>query len=70
MGRTHKTLHPRQLLLYDWESVFADVMHCEGKDIFLTKCVHLCHHGICNERHDFVLPRCVKDTVNVYESVR
>jgi hypothetical protein len=70
MGRTHKTLHPRQLLLYDWKSAFADVIHCAGKDIFLSQCAHLCHHGICNERHVFVWPRCVEGTANVYESIR
>jgi hypothetical protein len=42
MGRTHKELHPWQLLLYDWENVFSDVIHCEGKDIFLSQCTHLC----------------------------
>ena len=34
------------------------------------QCAHLCHHGICNEGHVFVLPRCVKGTTNVYESIR
>ena len=70
MGRAHKALHPRQLRLYDWESAFAGAIHCAGKDVFLAQCAHLCHHGICNEGHVFVLPRCVKGTTNVYESIR
>jgi hypothetical protein len=70
MGQAHKALHPRQILLYDWEKVFADAIHCEGKDVFLAQCTHLCHHGIYNEGHVFVLTPCVKGTVNVYESIR
>jgi hypothetical protein len=68
MGRTHKAVYLRQILLYDWERFFADVIHCVGKDVFLAQCVHLCHHGICNEGHVFVLPGRVKGTANVYES--
>jgi hypothetical protein len=39
-------------------------------DILEERFAHLCHHGICNERHVFVLPRCVKGTTNVYEFIR
>ena len=67
---THKVLHPRHLLLYDWENVFTGVIHCVGKDIFLVQCANLNHHGICNEGHVFALPGYVKGTVNVYESIR
>ncbi len=70
VGRSLKTLHPRWLLLYDWKRIFADVIHCAGKEILLAQCAHLCYHGICNKRHVFVLPRYVKDTVNFYESIR
>ena len=31
---------------------------------------YLCHHGIFNEGRVFVLPRYVKGTANVYESIR
>ena len=38
-------------------------------DVFLDQFDHLCHHGICNEGHVFVLPQYVKGTENVYESI-
>ena len=46
--------------------------HCViMRTLLLTQSVLVfCHHGICNEGHVFVLPRCVKDTTNVYESIR
>jgi hypothetical protein len=64
MGRAHKALHPRQLRLYDWEIAFTGAIHCAGKDVFLAQCARLCHHGICNEGHVFVLPRYVKGTTS------
>ncbi len=50
MGRAHKSLHPRQLLLYDWKSDFAGTIHCAGKDIFLAQCAHLyiCESAVLN----------------------
>ncbi len=51
------------------QSAFAGAIHCAGKHVFLAQCAHLCHHGICNEGHVFVLPRCVKGTANVHESI-
>ena len=53
LERTNKVLHPRNLLLYDWESDFTGSIHCADKEVFLSHCDHLCHHGICNEGHVF-----------------
>jgi hypothetical protein len=68
MGRTHKALHPRQMFLYDWEIVFAGVIHCAGQDIswpsvcisatigFAMKCMFLSCPDASKTRQTFVNP--------------
>ena len=62
LSHKQKNSHGEELVITE-HNFFG--IHCTGKDVFLDQCTHLCHHGICNEGHVFVLPRCVRGTENV-----
>jgi hypothetical protein len=64
------TCHDRTQYLRESCKVVKQNLSLFIHDILEERFVHLCHHGICNERHIFVLPRCVKGTENVYEFIR